>query len=286
MVEADEAASPTNGSGHERALIRIVGDLDMSDPRLSGTLTLTVDAERVGEGSSAPMVIWGSGLIENDAGSWTGTVAGGGVEEAIELPSWYVGEGAYDGLAAYLRLQVMGEVDGNLQFDGSALIYEGRPPVRPEALLPSEGLVAQGPAAVAVEGELVVTDVSDFGRRAETEWPGQIRQQSATGMLVVSDPRLAGEVVMRTNLDPYTTRTNDTASVSWGELTVKNLGGRWQYTWTGGADPGDRDEFVAYGESREGYGEWSARLRFVARPGVSGVYDVVGVAFEGAVPPQ
>ena len=291
MIEADETSEMSRDGGRERQQMVLRGPLEMADARLSGTLTLSVDLERVGESQSDPFVLWGASRLENDVGSWTGSLAGVGQEgtgdlPAIELPSWYVGEGAYEGLAAYLHLEASEEVDGNIVFDGHALIYEGRPPVSPGALLPSEGLTAVGPAAVLVEGEFVLD------RRDQRLWTrrchrghGADRRQEARGLLVLSDQRLTGEADITTNVDSYSTRSDLGASVSWGEMRVRNLGGIGSSTGLAALTRAVATEILAYGEGVDEHDGWSARLKLTTKGGLTGIYDVRGVVFEGELPP-
>jgi hypothetical protein len=74
---------------------------EMSDPRLSGTVTVHDDADRWPEGD----LVWGTIEIANDGGTWTGTSVGttdmtadGGGVTYHEL----VGSGGYDGLSAVI----------------------------------------------------------------------------------------------------------------------------------------------------------------------------------------
>lgn len=87
---------------------------DMSDARLSGTVTVTDNADRFFVDPDASLedpgnflgdILWGTVTIENEAGTWTGTLVGtsdtsneGFGTSYIEL----VGGGAYDGLSAVL----------------------------------------------------------------------------------------------------------------------------------------------------------------------------------------
>ena len=78
----------------------------MSDARLSGSVTVTDNADRFGVANEIfADILWGTIVIENDQGTWTGPLTGtsdlsadfGGVTY-IEL----VGAGAYEGLSAIL----------------------------------------------------------------------------------------------------------------------------------------------------------------------------------------
>lgn len=75
--------------------------VEMSDPRLSGTITLDYIKQRFD--TRGTDLAWGAARIENDAGDWEGTMTqtsdrdtGGREVGYYEL----VGSGAYDGLSA------------------------------------------------------------------------------------------------------------------------------------------------------------------------------------------
>jgi hypothetical protein len=81
----------------------------MSDARLSGSVTVTDNADRfqvAGEPDDVGDVLWGTVVIVNDQGTWTGPLTGtsdlsadnGRGVSYIEL----VGAGAYEGLSAIL----------------------------------------------------------------------------------------------------------------------------------------------------------------------------------------
>ena len=84
------------------------GRSEMSDARLSGSVTVTDNADRFGYTVANEFVgdvLWGTIVIENDQGTWTGPLtgtsdlsAGSGGVTYIEL----VGAGAYEGLSAII----------------------------------------------------------------------------------------------------------------------------------------------------------------------------------------
>lgn len=95
----------------------------MSDPRLSGTVAVTdhadrffavTDAERFDMESYLGDVLWGDVVIENDQGTWTGTLLGttdlsadGRGISSIEL----TGAGAYEGLSTVLFERELSQSD-------------------------------------------------------------------------------------------------------------------------------------------------------------------------------
>ena len=105
---------------------------EMSDARLSGTVTITDNADRFIEGTDTFLgdVLWGTIVIENDQGTWTGPLTGTSDLSAegrgvtyIEL----VGAGAYDGLSAILFEREEGEAP-NFEWDWNGVIFSGNLP--------------------------------------------------------------------------------------------------------------------------------------------------------------
>lgn len=130
---ADEWKEDTavKGGGRQRVRERHARS-EMSDARLSGTVTVTDNADRFGEGTDAYLgdVLWGTIVIENDQGTWTGPLTGtsdlsadGGGVTYIEL----VGAGAYERLSAILFEREEGEPP-NIEFDWNGVIFSGNLP--------------------------------------------------------------------------------------------------------------------------------------------------------------
>jgi hypothetical protein len=102
---------------------------EMSDERLSGSVTITDNADRFTVADEViGDVLWGTVVIENDQGTWTGTLTGtsdlstmsgeGGVSY-IEL----VGAGAYEGLSA-----IIFEREAATAKDWNGVIFSGTLP--------------------------------------------------------------------------------------------------------------------------------------------------------------
>ncbi len=100
---------------------------EMSDARLSGSVTVTDNADRfVVADEIVGDVLWGTIVIENDQGTWTGPLTGtsdlsadlGGVTY-IEL----VGAGAYDGLSA-----IVFQRETATSLDWNGVIFSGNLP--------------------------------------------------------------------------------------------------------------------------------------------------------------
>ena len=121
--------------GEERQRIRERhASSEMSDPRLSGTVTVIDNADRFTEpgveGYFAD-VLWGTVAVENDQGTWTGTLVGTSDDSAggrgvsyIEL----VGAGAYDGLSAIVFERETPESESTDALDWNGVIFHGELP--------------------------------------------------------------------------------------------------------------------------------------------------------------
>ena len=75
--------------------------IEMSDPRLSGALTLDYTKQRFDTRNTD--LAWGSARIENDAGAWEGMMRQTSDRDALGAEVGYyelVGSGAYEGLSA------------------------------------------------------------------------------------------------------------------------------------------------------------------------------------------
>jgi hypothetical protein len=130
----DESMSPSQVSGRyiyqrsqtrhrelfrsEDGVERFPGDswaditVESSDPRLAGEASFTLDRDiypgRIG-------IVWGTGVITNEAGSWTGSTVGViRPEDGIAWRTWdqFTGSGAYEGLSVMLDKESNGEFEG------------------------------------------------------------------------------------------------------------------------------------------------------------------------------
>ena len=107
-----------------------VGSLEMSDPRLSGEQWSTWNYDEFRPLGSTGMVAAGRFGVENDEGSWTGTFSGVEYPDATKtlVQGWLVGQGAYDGLSAYLSYVL--PHSGTMTVEG--MIFSGIVPPLPE----------------------------------------------------------------------------------------------------------------------------------------------------------
>jgi hypothetical protein len=111
-----------------------VGSLESSDPRLSGEQWSTWNYDQIRPLGMNGMVAAGTFGVTNDEGSWAGTFSGveyPGASEVV-LQGWLVGQGAYDGLSAYLSYVLPDS--GAMTVEG--MIFSGSLPPFPE--LPTE----------------------------------------------------------------------------------------------------------------------------------------------------
>ena len=95
-----------DGGLKQRVRVRTASS-EMSDPRLTGTVTVTDNADRFFDGTDTLIgdVLWGTIAIENDEGTWTGPLTGTSDVSADGRGNTYielVGAGAYEGLSAVL----------------------------------------------------------------------------------------------------------------------------------------------------------------------------------------
>ena len=120
-----------DGGLRERVRVRTARS-EMSDPRLTGTVTVTDNADRFIDGTELFLgdVLWGTIAIENDQGTWAGPLTGTSDLSAngrgvtyIEL----VGAGGYEGLSAVLFEREEGE-EPNFEWDWNGVIFSGSLP--------------------------------------------------------------------------------------------------------------------------------------------------------------
>ena len=126
-TNADEWKEDVAVKGGQRQRVREShATSEMSDARLSGSVTITDNADRFGDADEIfADVLWGTVVIVNDQGTWTGPLtgtsdlsAGSGVTY-IEL----VGAGAYEGLSA-----IIFERETPTTLDWNGVIFSGNLP--------------------------------------------------------------------------------------------------------------------------------------------------------------
>lgn len=92
-VFSDEGVDPTGGDNNDL----VTCELDMSDPRVSGTETHDRFRYYYEEGDEAGMWVVEEAIIVNSEGTWRGTAQA--VDDGTPIgEAHYVGEGAYEGL--------------------------------------------------------------------------------------------------------------------------------------------------------------------------------------------
>jgi hypothetical protein len=209
---------------------------ELSDPRLSGILTLKVTAVLRADASG---YFEGSAVLSNDGGTWRGTVQGlvsaGGAERYsyVELK----GAGAYAGLTSR-GIGFAAEKDAAAPL-GTAVSWAGAIESVDAGAVPAPAGTAQAPAGwTPVAGK---TALIDAGR---VWW---------TFADTSSDPRVTGTVKADIQADPARA---DGSTELWARYALRNDGGRWttgHLTGARGIDSGEH--FVA--ASAEGSGDYA-----------------------------
>lgn len=110
----------------------LVLDVDASDPRFSGTWTMVQNGHGFGEPGTAESfsVYTGRARLENDGGTWTGTIENFRSEAYERMRLVVEGEGGYAGYAAIIdQAEEFGEFQG--------IVFEGGLPTMPDPIEPS-----------------------------------------------------------------------------------------------------------------------------------------------------
>lgn len=88
------------------------------DPRISGETKFIWNTDAVTMPSGTGEISAVRQRIENEAGAWEGTITELQVgSELLEAAGWFIGEGAYDGLAAYVVSRGSGDIWGVIRPD-------------------------------------------------------------------------------------------------------------------------------------------------------------------------
>jgi hypothetical protein len=140
-VIGEPVVSVTDGIEDGRGLVR-EGPIEVSDPRLTGTLVRVINFSfRPVSSSGALLVQTDLWSIENDGGSWSGPSTG--ISGVDDVPSDFTtdletvvltGEGDYDGLSAYLVADWTPETGADIQ----GAIFAGEMPPTPDEFAPAE----------------------------------------------------------------------------------------------------------------------------------------------------
>jgi hypothetical protein len=207
----------------------------LSDPRLSGILTLRVTVVLRADASGH---FEGSAVVSNDGGTWRGTAQGlvsaGGAERYsyMELK----GAGAYAGLTS--RGMGFAAEEGAAAPAGTAVSWVG-------AIESADGGAVPAPTGTeqAAAGWAPVAGTSSFVSAGEIWW---------TFIDTASDARVTGTVKADIHADPPRA---DGSTELWARYSLRNDGGRWttgHLTGARGVDAGEH--FVA--ASAEGSGDY------------------------------
>jgi len=211
-VEGPETT--VDGMSQKRDAVRVCTDTQ-SDPRVSGTNTLTFNYDEHPDGT---WTYWGASRLTNDDGSWTGVYDGLGPNDYTATMNVYLkGEGGYAGLQ-YRGTAVLG---------GAVTPLEGTiEPLGPVEVTSSETCTEKEPGDTrefAVPG-LDGTPVS------VSETIGGVNICTRTA----SDPRVAGTSTVSFNMR----EAADGSWTYWGTAVIENAGGSWTSVWDGSSVPG------------------------------------------------
>ncbi len=136
-VIGEPISTITDGVEDVRGLVR-EGPIEMSDPRLTGSLVRVINfSVRPVSSSGALLIQTDLWRVENDGGSWSGpSTAISGLGEVpsditVNLETAVLtGEGDYDGLSAYLVADWSPETGADMQ----GAIFSGEMPPLPEGI--------------------------------------------------------------------------------------------------------------------------------------------------------
>jgi hypothetical protein len=226
-VEGPEAT--VDGMSQKRDAVRVCTDTQ-SDPRVSGTNTLTFNYDEHPDGT---WTYWGTSRLTNDSGSWTGVYDGLGPNDYTATMNVYLkGEGGYAGL----------------QYHGTAVLGG--------AVTPLEGIIEPlGPVEVTSSESCTEKEPGESGVSAAGLDYTRGEVQVCTD--VASDPRVAGEttIVLTREEQPDGSWTYD------GEVSLRNAGGSWAGVVEGTSEP---NAAVAHLTGRWVGAEGYAGLTYVA----------------------
>ena len=116
-----------SGPGADGSMV--ARNLDMSDPRLEGAVTITYEEDSGVE--DGPGTFWSTVTVTNDEGSWQGQSIGFVDEqESHRHMGWFKGDGAYEGLAFIEQLTEANPdlPSAGIRLDVVGLVYEGELP--------------------------------------------------------------------------------------------------------------------------------------------------------------
>lgn len=226
-VEGPEAT--VDGMSQKRDAVRVCTDTQ-SDPRVSGTSTLTFNYDEHPDGT---WTYWGTSRLTNGGGSWTGVYDGFGPNDYTATMNVYLkGEGGYAGL----------------QYRGTAVLGG--------AVTPLEGIIEPlGPVEVTSTETCTEKDPGEAGVTAAGLAYTRGEVQACTD--VASDPRVAGE----TSIVLTREEQRDGSWTYAGEVSLRNAGGAWTGVIEGTSEP---NAAVAHLTGRWVGAEGYAGLTYVA----------------------
>ena len=136
-VVQEETETEVDGVRQRRGMVSEGARFEMDDPRLTGTVSYETNGDARAVGGEESFLVALAWHIENEDGSWSGSCPGLFVMDPASDPSMpdpdvfsclYTGEGAYEGLSAFLVQKWPRE----LPYPIKGLIFEGDMPPTPE----------------------------------------------------------------------------------------------------------------------------------------------------------
>lgn len=202
-VEGPETT--VDGLSQKRDAVRVCTDTQ-SDPRVSGTNTLTFNYDEHPDGT---WTYWGTSRLTNDDGSWTGVYDGLGPNDYTATMNVYLkGEGGYAGL----------------QYRGTAVLSG--------TVTPLKGTVEPlGP--VEVTSSETCTDKEPGTSGVTAAGLEYTRGMVTVCTDVASDPRASGEATIVMTME-------EQADGSWtydAQSSLRNVGGSWTGVFEGTSEP-------------------------------------------------
>jgi hypothetical protein len=266
---------------------RVVASVDtMDDPRVSGTGTITASFDMYGlcGGLCGPQR--GTYRLENAGGAWEGKWTGAFwrwyERETINVASWLVGSGEYEGWTYYLHVWGTGN-----PYSVEGVLYPGSPPTTAPlpawSPSPSSSAAVSSPAAAGT-GPAYITGTGTTSSTGGTAtlvgdvW--QYRDSAITSDATRSDPRVGGRGSARLDNDVY-----GTVGPQWGTSELENAGGAWTGTLAGGLWDWDlalaRSDLTYWFVGSGAYAGWTY-YQHVRTTGDSEVVE--GIIFPGPPP--
>jgi hypothetical protein len=147
---------------------------------------------------------------------------------------------------------------------------------------------ASANAPALVSGRIAHSGGAEFAEEAETENGFAQRGRTTKGRLIMSDPRLNGDVVVVDDADRFfdgpPSEETYVGDVLWGTAEITNDGGSWTGTMVGTTDSSGGGGNIAYYELTGSGGYEGLSAVIFERESGGWLWD--GVIFPGELPPD